>query len=221
MKIWTRSSIGEKDPLVTVPNDRQCGAVSMVLDAPLISRCFGILQRGFFVKASVGISVGEMLSDQLELPAEWVSEKISTVFLDGKPVDDLDEAVVREGCTLALSSSVPGLAGAAMRRKGFYAPFRNSITHEKESAVSLKKEGLFRVKLFSLVMAELGPIFFKKGFYLSSGEFASFLTDQSESFFAGLQKVVLDGQSAPPDTLKNAGFLGNKQWVNLTICELR
>ena len=204
-----------------VPDDRQCGAVTMVLDAPLISRCFGILQRGFFVKASVGVSVGEMLSDQLELPAEWVYEKISTVFLDGKPVDELDEAVVREGCTLALSSSVPGLAGAAMRRKGFYAPFRNSITRERERAVSPKKEGLFRVKLFSLVMAELGPIFLKRGFYLGTGEFVSFLSDQSGSFFAGLQKVVLDGKSAPPDALKNGGFLGNKKWVNLTVCEFR
>jgi len=59
-----------------------------------------------------------------------VKEKISTIFLDGKAVDSPETALLREGSTLALSSAMPGLAGAILRRDGPYASLRSSITIE-------------------------------------------------------------------------------------------
>lgn len=42
------------------------------------------------------------LERQLQLDRQFIEDYIQTVFLDGKPVDDLDRAFVKDGCTLAL-----------------------------------------------------------------------------------------------------------------------
>ncbi len=95
------------------------------------SSFFQFLQGGFFLGASVGCSIHELLCEQLGLGEEYVLQRITTLFLDGKPVDDIDSAVVRDGATLSLSAAMPGLVGAAMRRGGAFASLRSSITAER------------------------------------------------------------------------------------------
>ncbi len=88
-----------------------------------------LLQRGVGIPDGSGASVREFLQGTLGIDAAYVEEKLQTVFLDGHPVDDFDRAVVRPGAVLALSGAMPGLAGATMRRGGFYARMREGITH--------------------------------------------------------------------------------------------
>jgi hypothetical protein len=114
-----------------------------------------LLQRGVGIPNGSGGSVREFLQGTLGIDAAYVEEKLQTVFLDGHPVDDFDRAVVRPGAVLALSGAMPGLAGATMRRGGFYARMREGITHAGTDTPEGSGKGVVVVKLFNRPLADL------------------------------------------------------------------
>ena len=136
---------------------------------------FPILQKGVTVPASVGCTLRSLLCDQFAIPAGYVTDRITTIFLDNHPVDDLDRTVVHDGSRVPLSAAMPGLVGATMRRGGFYAALRQGISHVADSAVSADENGTVRVKLFNLLLAEVGPLVLARGVILEQGELAALL----------------------------------------------
>src|SRR6185369_18094764 len=90
---------------------------------------YPMLQQGVNVPATVGCTLKSLLCDQFAIPADYVTDRITTVFLDNRPVDDLDRAIVQDGSRVTLSAAMPGLVGATMRRGGFYAALRQGISH--------------------------------------------------------------------------------------------
>ena len=65
---------------------------------------------------------------------------------------------------------MPGLVGAAMRRDGFYALFRNTITYSEEGQDGPARKGMVRIKVFNLLLPEVGPLFLDRGIYVQSAE---------------------------------------------------
>ena len=126
-----------------------------------------LFQKGIRVEIETGCTVGSLLMEQWQIPVDYVMGRISTLFLNGKPVDDLDKARVREGAVLALSSAMPGLVGAVMRRGGFYASLRGGITYRETAADSDIRKGTITVKLSNLPIREIGPCFLQRGFCVS------------------------------------------------------
>jgi hypothetical protein len=122
-----------------------------------------IFQSGFFFRCQVGRSVEDFLLRQLALNREFVADKVSTVFLNGQCVDDFASAILKNGSVVAFSSALPGLAGATLRRGGPYACLRSSITYREEEMPVLPEEGTITVKVFNLLMEELGAVFLEKG----------------------------------------------------------
>ncbi|HBN08290.1 MAG TPA: hypothetical protein DD435_06490 [Cyanobacteria bacterium UBA8530] len=120
-----------------------------------------MLLEGVPVSLIKGCSIRSFLCDQLMIEADYVEKRITTVFLDGRVVDSLDEAILRDGSILALSAAMPGLVGATLRRNGFYSAMRASISQDNslsvQTAVSSSR-GIVLVKLFNLLVAELGPV---------------------------------------------------------------
>lgn len=119
-----------------------------------------LLQRGVGIPNGTGKSVREFLQDTLGIDPSYIDESLQTVFLDGHPVDDLDRAAVQVGAVLALSGAMPGLAGATLRRGGYYARLREGISHAEaepagENAGKGSEEGIVVVKLFNRPLADL------------------------------------------------------------------
>src|SRR6266545_6489005 len=85
------------------------------------------LQRGVTVQAAGKASVASFLVDGLGIDPEYVRQRVTTVFLDGAVVDDLELAHLREGSLLALSAAMPGLVGATLRKGGYYGAMRAAI----------------------------------------------------------------------------------------------
>jgi hypothetical protein len=164
------------------------------LDADAIHTFFPLLQQGFMVKIQVGCSIKTTLCRQFGLSPQYVETRIKTIFLDGKPVDDIDSAIVKEGSTLALSAAMPGLAGAILRSGGQLAPLRSEIAHREGNQALTRREGMVIVKLFNLIMDELGPIFLKRGILLRREHLESFLIGLGEDFWARCAEAELDGQ---------------------------
>ena len=115
-----------------------------------------LLQRGVGIPQGTGASVREFLLRTLGLDAAYIEDRLQTVFLDGQPVDDFDRARVRPGSVLALSGAMPGLAGATMRRGGYYARMREGISHASTDPPEEGDDtGIVVVKSFNQALADL------------------------------------------------------------------
>jgi hypothetical protein len=192
-------------------NRRQSTAkLSLTLVAGMpehLSCFFPLLQQGFNVRAQVGCGIRELLCNQFGIDPDYLKQRITTIFLNSKPVDDTETSRVADGATLALSAAMPGLVGATMRRGGFYAAMRGGITHHESSAGAKEKYGNIRIKLFNLLMAELGPGFLRQGIIVSPGVLADFLAAQSPDFWAGWSEILLNEKPVA------AGVLNSRAWL--------
>ena len=178
---------------------------------------FPILQQGVTVNARVGCSLSKLLCDQLALGRDYVVERITTIFLDGKATDDIDSAIVRDGSTIALSAAMPGLVGATMRRGGYYAAMRSGITHTESQRGSVDRIGTIRVKLFNILLSELGPGILKRGVVISASDLAGFLGSKTDPFWQGCTDALLNGMPVGPAFLFSGEPFVDGGTVRLTV----
>jgi hypothetical protein len=174
----------------------ECGlkTVELHLDADQLNIFFPLLQRGVTVPATVGCSLRSMLCDQFAIPSDYVTDRITTIFLDNRPVDDLDHTTIQNGSRLTLSAAMPGLVGATMRRGGFYAALRQGISHAADSEISTNSSGSIRLKLFNLLLSELGPLILARGLILEQDEQEELLhslADHSNQMLNGTGRILL------------------------------
>jgi hypothetical protein len=169
-------------------------SLRLLVDKKLFYTFTPLLQRGVRVMVQVGGSLRRLLEDQVGLNPEYMKERIKTVFLDGKPVDDWDSALVQDGAVLALSAAMPGLAGATLRRGGVWAGMRSQITHqEKQSSIS-PEEGFVAIKLFNLLIPELGPFLLEQGVFLPREDWEEFQKGLPDEFWRGCREIRVDGE---------------------------
>jgi hypothetical protein len=137
-----------------------------------LPRFHALFQQGVGVSIQTGTSLEDLLCCQWQISRDYVMGRISTLFLDSKPVDDLPSAVVHDGATLALSGAMPGLIGATMRRGGVLASFRTGITYCETTEDGHSGRGRITLKLFNLLIEELGPQFLARGIWVSRSRLA-------------------------------------------------
>ena len=178
---------------------------------------FHFLQDGFLLSAQVGLSIREFLRDRCQLAPETIAGRISTVFLDGKPVDDLDRAFVENHSTLALSGAMPGLVGAVMRSNSPLRSFRSSITHTSEEGSKQHRQGLVRLKLFNTVMSELGPGFLREGMLLPPLVVKGFLAKQAEDSRSRFREILLDRKPIDMRRLLGEDCLSGSDLISLAV----
>lgn len=183
-----------------------------------LSCFFPLLQQGFMVRAQVGGDIRELLCSQFGIDPDYLKQRITTIFLNGKPVDDFETCRVADGATLALSAAMPGLVGATMRRGGYYAAMRGAITHHELAAGAEKKYGKIRIKLFNLLMAELGPGFLQQGILVPAGVLAAFLAAQAPDFWEGWSEILLNGKPVAAGVLKTGAWIAQgEEAVELSV----
>ena len=139
-----------------------------------------LLQEGVWLRCRLGATVRQVLCEQLGIAPAYVSERISTLFLNGHPVDDPATVRVQAGDTLALSAAMPGLVGAVMRCGGYFAGLRNSITCRPSPAPECREAGYIKVKMFNKIMVELGPDLLASGIYLRASRIGRLLTEEQQ-----------------------------------------
>ena len=148
-----------------------------------LPRFNALFQRGVSTRAVAGSSVHEFLTCELGLAPDYVRGRITTVFLDGQVVDVLEDAALRDGSLLALSAAMPGLVGATLRRSSPYAVMRAAITRTADGAPAETGTGtvLIRLKLFNLLLEEMGPALLEHGIVLDRGDVLGALGDRAET----------------------------------------
>jgi hypothetical protein len=164
---------------------------------------FPFFQNGVYVKGSVNVSVKTFLAQEMQIDAEYLEKRIQTVFLNGKAVDALDSAIVMDGSVLTLSAAMPGLLGATMRVGSRYAPMRSQVSHHVDNVDVKPGEGRVLLKLFNLLIDELGPGLLRRGVWIAGGKLEAFFKEQPDAFWRKCKKARLNGKPVNSDSIKN------------------
>jgi len=162
-----------------------------------------------------GGSVRELLAGQFGLSSEYIEKRIQTIFLDGKPIDDMDTTLIRDGSTLALSSALPGVLGATLRRGGYYSRMRSQITHVEKAETPEAADGQIIVKLFNLTIRELGTLFLTRGIGMDAEDVRDFFRSLLPDAQGILIAAQVDGQNV--DTEKTPSWNFTSGWVYLQL----
>lgn len=165
------------------------------------------------------MSIEDFLVRQLGLAKDLVENRISTIFLNGCCVDHIETAVIEDGSVLALSAALPGLAGASLRRGGYYACLRESITRSEEIFNGRMHEGVIAVKLFNLLIGELGPVFLKKGIIMFRPDIAAFFRGCKQDFWNQVESAHLEDRSVVSSILAGEDIYRGAESILISVCE--
>lgn len=191
-------------------------SIELQLAPELLRIFFPLLQEGVGVEIETGSSVKQLLIEQFGVSAEYIASRITTLFLNSKAIDSAATAVVQDGAVLALSGAMPGLVGATMRSGGFYAAMRGAMTYRNDSEVPAARRGAIKLKLFNLLLEELGPRVLMRGIVLPSARWREFLAQQPEQL--RVKGYWVDGRALPVDRLRHERDLpGDGAQVRLKV----
>jgi hypothetical protein len=187
-------------------NSQSISSLLLTFNPDRIFIFFQLLENGFIIKGKVGCSVKEFLCNRMYIEQEYLDGRIQTIFLDGKPVDNVNSAIVKDGSTISLSAAMPGLAGATMRRGGALAAMRSGISYTPAETGSGSYEGKVTVKFFNIISRELGPEFLKRGIIIDGKTLAGFITVNRKIIEAGLFSAEMDGIKIETEKLFDIKF---------------
>ena len=190
--------------------------VRLCIEAGAISRFLKLIEHGFKLKTETGLTIRELLCDQLGVAGDYLDNRIQTIFLDGKPVDDVDSAWVHADSRLALSAAMPGLVGATLRKGGRYASLRGTISYSKTKSSIVQGEGEITLKLFNMVAKELGPAFLQKGIIIDGDTFQNFVSDNLEDLKAACSSIHLNDKKISVSELKALKWADREVFLQVT-----
>ncbi|MGE4263645.1 MAG: hypothetical protein AB7E46_04120 [Desulfovibrio sp.] len=171
--------------------------------AEVLAALTPLAREGFGIDVPAGRSLRQTLADDLGLGAECVEKRIQTVFLDGSPVDDIDQDHARPGSALALAGALPGVAGICMQRQSRIGVYREGITHRVEEELPASARSLrITLKLFNVVAVECLAQVLAYGVEVRSGRLAELLEDNPEALARA--ELSLDGQPITRTALADA-----------------
>jgi len=162
----------------------------------------GVFRQGVRVEILAGSSIRQVIVDQLGIAENYLENRVQTLFLNGKPVDDVDAMRVSDGSILALSAAMPGLAGATLRKGGKYAAFRQQISLGSDSPIPDLLKGRMILKLFNQVAEEQGPVLLTKGIGISGDDLLDVIRKaRDQSLLQEILKVEVNGNAFAPEML--------------------
>ncbi len=192
-------------------------SISLIVPEDQLPCFYTLCQRGLRVPAQIGCTLQELLCGQFGLLPAYLQQRVKTLFLDGKPVDDPSRAFVRDGSIVALSAALPGLAGAALRRDGYLGLLRNSLTHREERSDIPLQDGSVTVRLFNLLIKEVGPILFGRGVLFYSRDLVQFFSGRSARFWEACRGAEMNGKEIAVKELANFQGLDRQDTILLRV----
>lgn len=176
----------------------------LILHADSMPVFFPLLQEGVKIQTDLGCSVNQFLIETLHISSNYIEDRIPTILLNGKAIEDLDAAILESNAVLALSSAMPGLVGATLRRGGHLSSMRSGITYQEDTIKETSPRGTITVKFFNALIRELGPKLLSQGFAMLSEHLVTLL----HRIFGPLSEICAQGtiddqEVAVTDLLEN------------------
>ncbi|SIN69613.1 hypothetical protein [Halodesulfovibrio marinisediminis] len=150
-----------------------------------------LLQSPSKVTADIGDTMMNFLTNRVEFDEEYIDSEIKTIFIDGKPVDDLNTAIIPANARIALGAVAPGVAGITMRRNSPISSMRSGITYHNTEPAQEITEGTVTLLLFNSIMEDKGLNILKKGISIPASKLEAAVEEVPES----ISTASLDGTS--------------------------
>ena len=139
-----------------------------------------LMQSPSEVTADIGDTMLHFLTKRLEFDEDYIDSQIKTIFIDGKPVDDLTTARIPENARIALGAVAPGVAGMTMCRNSPISSMRSGITFHNEQDIQNITEGSVTLLLFNAVMEDKGLQVLQKGITIPASKLESAIMQAPE-----------------------------------------
>jgi hypothetical protein len=91
-----------------------------------------LLGFGIYFHTPAQITLNSFLREFLALDQDYIDNRIQTMFMDGKPVDDPEKTLIKKDCEIGLSAAMPGVFGAAFRKQGIYSGLRRQTGDDEK-----------------------------------------------------------------------------------------
>ncbi|MCP4744726.1 MAG: hypothetical protein GY874_01095 [Desulfobacteraceae bacterium] len=140
-------------------------ANTLILNLPITAAGIfsKLLGRGVMLDTTVGISLQDFLRQHIGIKSDYIENRLQTVFVNGRAADCFDEQIIADQDVIALSVAMPGLVGAAFRKKGRLSVLRKTISQKKSPLKTKISKGVITLKLFNMVAQEIGPQILSNG----------------------------------------------------------
>lgn len=176
------------------------------------------LQYGVDVWISAPLSVRAFLTDVLGLDAQYVEKNVSTIFVDGHPVDDIDTAEVAAGTELALSGPLPGVCGITMRRQSPVARMRCGIAYDAFEHEEHFGAGFVRMKVFNFILRDISARLWQRGCIVPADRLCSLLDDADKGL--DIVSASIAGNDISPASLSSSIQAAATARVRLSVEEI-
>ncbi len=178
----------------------QIPRVSLLVSPAVLPRFTTLLQNGIFLEVPQGTTICDMLLTLPGFTAEYIRNRVETVFLDGLPADNMGQKLFGKATVLALSAAMPGLAGAIFRKGGVHASLRTESATEHEGISTIKAPVQIRLKLFNIIAVERGALLLSEGCRFSASALIKFLSYRPP-LLKGILQLSVNEQTVSPDML--------------------
>lgn len=176
--------------------------IHCAMQDPRLLDWLSLLSGGVEVELTVNIDVRTLVTRELGMEDDYLENRIRTVFLDGSPVDDVDEAIVRPGQQLTLCTALPGAMGICMRRNSPLKAYRPGITHCEDCDQLVDPEpGKITLKYFNFIAREQGAKLLAHGVVLPAQTLLDHLGGRDELFWKDLVSVHINKTAVRPEEL--------------------
>jgi len=150
------------------------------------------LQSGFSIQSKEGVTIYAFLTEYCGISDEYISGKIKTIMIDGGPVDEIFNTIIHDKGVCALSGAMPGIVGAMMRMGSPYAAMRESITVKPVGSTEAGKDILVDLKLFNIILSDMGVEFLKRGILLDRKRFFYLFKKHGDDIFSCCREIMLN-----------------------------
>lgn len=187
------------------------------VDASCVPLFYSLFEKGVVLSTRTGCTLRDFLCGQLGLSDDYLDQRVQTLFLDARPVDDVDKAVIRDGSVLALSAAMPGLLGATMRKGGRYAAFRKDISQPGDACGVCETPGRVTVKLFNMVSREVGGGLLEAGIEVDGSDLQRIADRYPDELGRRIRNAQLDDRAITPDTAFFSTLPAKRVWLSVSV----
>ena len=89
---------------------------------------------------------------------------------------------------------------------GFFSGLRSQISYNETLSSAPKGNGKIRLKLFNLVVKELGPTFLERGVWIDPKQLQDFISENADQLTKGCLSAKIDGQDIESTEVANIDF---------------
>lgn len=170
------------------------------IDTSIVYRFYPLIENGYWTRVISGTTILDFLVKGLALDPDYVENRIQTIFLNHKPVDDIASATLAENDRIAFSAAMPGLLGATLRKAGSYSAMRKNISHHniqggvKPTSDTPNSEIWILVKFFNLITKEIGPDLLTGGIWVAGDTLRHHLSLNSIAIKDKIHQIEMNAQ---------------------------